>query len=122
MYVKPISIRLLRGRSTPAILGMSPPSSWQRQAVLQEPPATDFLLTLSLFVFGVFADHVNHALALDDLALWAAAFYRWRHFHSWYLPFRLVPFHARCVRLTYRWGDPIGQWIAYASVLPEAGV
>src|SRR5450759_5131340 len=50
MYVKPISTRLLRGRSTPAIRA---------------------ILSLPLFVLRIFADHPQHALAADRLAFCA---------------------------------------------------
>jgi hypothetical protein len=40
--------------------------------------------TLPLFVAGLGADHADHAVALDDLALAANALNRCSHFH-WYI-------------------------------------
>src|SRR5262245_55143863 len=55
MYVSAISIRLLRGKSTPAI-----------RAIPLMPPR---LSALALLVARVGADHAHGALAADDLAL-----------------------------------------------------
>src|SRR5215471_8247705 len=65
MYVNPISTRLLGGRSTPAIRATSP-----------------LLLTLSLLVLRVLADHPHDALPPDDLALVADLLHRRPDFHD----------------------------------------
>src|SRR5215213_8454131 len=60
MYVSPIPILLLTGRSTPttrAILVLSPSLK------------SKIRLPLALLVLGVGADHTHHALAVDDLAV-----------------------------------------------------
>src|SRR5581483_6513179 len=62
MYVSPISTRLVRGRSTPAIRAI--------------------VLSLPLLVFLVRADHAHHAAATHDLALVANPFDRRSYFHS----------------------------------------
>src|SRR5712692_5194025 len=64
MYVSAMNVRLLRGRSTPAI----------RAIVL--------LLSLSLLVFRILADHPHHTLAVDDLALIANFLDRCPYFHK----------------------------------------
>src|SRR5688572_5539793 len=63
MYVSAISMRLLRGRSTPAMRAMTLP------------------LTLALLVARVATDDSNDALALDDLALDADRFDGCSNFH-----------------------------------------
>jgi hypothetical protein len=45
-----------------------------RNFALPEPTIVN-VLSLSLFVFGVVADHPHHAFAVDDLALVANLFY-----------------------------------------------
>jgi hypothetical protein len=41
-------------------------------------------LALTLFVFGVFADHPDHPFAFDDLTLIANLFYGCSYFHRFY--------------------------------------
>src|SRR5450631_1369681 len=66
MYVSAMLVRLLRGRSTPAM----------RAIELLES------LTLTLLVFGDYADHPHHTLAVDDLALVTNLLYRCSYFHN----------------------------------------
>src|SRR5262245_32922341 len=61
MYVSPISTRLVRGRSTPAIRAI--------------------VLSLPLLVLLVGADHPYDAFTADDLALDADLFHRRSDFH-----------------------------------------
>jgi hypothetical protein len=46
-----------------------------------------FLLTLSLFVLGIFANYHYASLALDDFALFANLFYGWFNLHFYTIPF-----------------------------------
>src|SRR5690606_33665771 len=64
MYVSPMTTRLSRGKSTPAIL-----------AIVRHP------LALLLLVFRVLANHHHPAVAADDLALLAHALTRRTHLH-----------------------------------------
>src|SRR6476646_4849239 len=59
-------VRLLRGRSTPAM----------RAIELLES------LTLTLLVLGDYANHPHHTLAVDDLALITNLLYRCSYFHK----------------------------------------
>src|SRR5262245_56396458 len=68
MYVSAISIRLLRGRSTPAIRAMV----HDTRGPLCRPWAR--AVALELLVARVAADDADDALALDDLALRANRF------------------------------------------------
>src|SRR3954467_13092913 len=70
MYVSAISMRLLRGRSTPAM-----------RAIL-------ILLTLTLLVLGVAADDANDALTLDGLALGADRLDGSSYFHGSFTQWR----------------------------------
>src|SRR5438552_11386212 len=75
MYVSPISTRLLRGRSTPAIRAMFSPCWVLRAAccVLSTQHSAlstqHSFLSLTLLVLRVVADDADHALTADDLAL-----------------------------------------------------
>src|SRR5215213_10939116 len=63
MYVRPISMRFVRGRSTPEIRAIK-------------------FLSLSLFVLLVRADHSDHPAAADHFALIANLFNRRSDLHS----------------------------------------
>src|SRR5664279_716574 len=71
MYVSPISIRLVRGRSMPAIRAISKSSY----------PLT-LNLPLPLLVLLIRADHPNDAFPADDLALVANLTNRCPDFHA----------------------------------------
>src|SRR5215510_7384495 len=84
MYVSAISIRLLRGRSTPAMRAISLP------------------LALPLLVLGVVrADHAHDALAPDDLALVANLLDRRSDLHSFTLSTMVPRFGSFFARLAF---------------------
>src|SRR6266436_2826900 len=88
MYVSAINVRLLRGRSTPAIRAISLPRRLKPQIQIVTlrhdwksclPKASS---TLTLFVLGIFADHPHYTLTVDDLALVTNFLYRCSYFHN----------------------------------------
>src|SRR6516225_5429744 len=89
MEVRPITDRLFRGRSTPAM-----------RAIVRLLPRS--LSALPLLVLRVLADHPNHSLALDDLALCAESSNRRTNFHKRFLsiPFSFIYSDRRCAPAT----------------------
>src|SRR5215212_7482025 len=105
MYVSPISMRLVRGRSTPAMraillilvatsyqlsassrklnpIFLTLPSSYVLPAPSWKPEAGSRDLSLSLLVLLVRADHPHDAPAPDDLALVTNLFHRRTDLHN----------------------------------------
>jgi hypothetical protein len=73
-YVKAISIRLLRGRSTPEIRAIYVDPFIvviSLSVYLKSDCEVRLTLSLPLFVTGVLADHTQDSAAADDLALLA---------------------------------------------------
>src|SRR5829696_6714483 len=75
MYGSAASTRLSRGRSTPAILAT---------LHILRGPRERGRLTLPLLMPRIHANHPNHAVAPDDLALLTSASYRSSYFHVRY--------------------------------------
>src|SRR5947209_8058945 len=107
MYVRPISIRLLTGRSTPTTRAISVLSPSQNQfailifdfrledearAALQSEiknrKSKIYNSPLALLVLGVRADHAHHPFAVDDLAVVAHLLDRSPDLHRFLTPFR----------------------------------
>src|SRR5437660_12607697 len=85
MYVRPISTRLVRGRSTPAIRAIHLNLSSQLSVLSLQPSS------LSLFVLLIRTDDPHHAAAADDLALVADSLHRCSNFHHDLTPSRRIP-------------------------------